>query len=209
MFVEFQRKKQIDSISVILANITQKSSNQGTMLFIIRDMQGGDKMACSSLFYSNKINRFCRKCDVQKDSGNPYIKCNNIKMKDIQEMVEQNDTEQLKALNQYKVQNAWFNVEFGGRPYRIISTACLIELLHALENGLISECIKVLFVRIKSNDYLAELDRLVEKLTTLPRQNKISYGADKDMPRLLWKDGITNMTDVTALQKLVLCLQLW
>ena len=56
-------------------------------------------------------------------------------------------------------------------------------------------------MRIKSNDYLAELDKLVEKLTTLPRQSKISYGADKDMPRLLWKDGITNLTDITASQK--------
>ena len=41
----------------------------------------------------------------------------------------------------------------------------------------------------------------MEKLTTLPRQNKISYGADKDMPRLLWKDGITNLTDLTASHK--------
>ena len=48
---------------------------------------------------------------------------------------------------------------------------------------------------------MAEVDRLVKKLTTLPRQNKISYGTDKDMPRLLWKNGITNMTDITALQK--------
>ena len=48
---------------------------------------------------------------------------------------------------------------------------------------------------------LSELDRLVKNLTTLPRQSKISYGADKNMPRLLWKDGITNMTDITASQK--------
>ena len=71
------------------------------MLFIIRDMQGGDKMACSSLSYSNKINRLCRKCDVQgQNSGNPHIKCNNIKMKNIRKMVMQNNNEQLKALNQ-------------------------------------------------------------------------------------------------------------
>ena len=42
-------------------------------------MQRGDKMACSSPCYSNKINRLCRKCDVRgQDSGNPYIKYNNI-----------------------------------------------------------------------------------------------------------------------------------
>ena len=59
------------------------------MFFIIRDMQGGDKMACLFLSYLNKINRLCRKCDVQgKDSGNPYIKCNNIIIEDIQKWLK-------------------------------------------------------------------------------------------------------------------------
>ena len=122
-------------------------------------------------------------------------------MKDIQDMVKQNNTEQLKVLYQYNIQNAWFDVNFGGSSYRIFSAACPVEPLHALENGLITECIKVLFTRIKSNDYLAELDKLVKKLTILPRQNKIFYGSDKDMPRLLWKDGITNLADLTASHK--------
>ena len=83
-------------------------------------------------------------------------------MEDIQKLIKQNDTEQLKALNQYNVQNAWFDVDFGGCLYGIFSAACPVEPLHALENGLITECIKVLFSRIRSNGYLVELDRLVE-----------------------------------------------
>ena len=94
-------------------------------------------------------------------------------------MVTQNDTEQLKALNQYNVQNAWFDVDFGGCPYGIFSAACPVEPLHALENGLITECIKVLYHKIGSKGELAKLDKLVKKLIILPRQNKISYGADK------------------------------
>ena len=104
-------------------------------------------------------------------------------------------------MNQYNVKNAWFDVNFGGCPYGIFSAACPVEPMHALKKGLITECIKVLFYKIRSNRDLAELDRLVKKLTTLPRQNKISYGADKDMPRLLWKCGITNLTDLTASHK--------
>ena len=45
-------------------------------------------------------------------------------MKDIQKMVTQNNAEQLKALNQYNVKNAWFKVGFGGCPYGISSAAC-------------------------------------------------------------------------------------
>ena len=75
----------MDPVLLIFGNITMEVVIKAACFFIIEDMQGGDKMACSSLFYSNKINRLCRKCDVQgQDSGDPYIKCKNIKMKNIQ-----------------------------------------------------------------------------------------------------------------------------
>ena len=92
-------------------------------------------------------------------------------------------------------------MDFGGCPYGIFSAACPVEPLHALENGLISEYIKVLYHKLGSPKRLSQLDKIVKKLTSLPRQNKISYGSDKDMPRLLWNDGITNLTDLTAFHK--------
>ena len=79
-FVTFQKKKHINPISVTLGNLTKKVIIKAPCFFIIRDMQGGDKMACSSPCYSNKINRLCRKCDVRgEDSGSPNIKHKNIK----------------------------------------------------------------------------------------------------------------------------------
>ena len=73
-----------------------------------------------------------------------------------------------------------------------------VEALHALDNGIINNCVKVLFARIGNSDNLAELDKLAKKLTSLPRQKSVSSGADKDMPRLLWKEGITAMTGISA-----------
>ena len=73
--------------------------------------------------------------------------------------------------------------------------------MHALENGLISECIKVLYHKLGSPKKLSQLNKIVKKLTALSRQIKISYGSDKDMPRLLWNEGITNLTDLTAFHK--------
>ena len=144
----------MDPVSVTLGNLTKRVVIKAPCFFIIRDMQGGDKMACSSPSYSNKINRLCRKCDVQgQDSGNPYIKYKNIKIKNILKMVKQNDTEQLKALNQYNVQNTWFEVDFGGCPYGIFSAACPVEPLYAFENELIAECIKVLFYKLVHQRY--------------------------------------------------------
>ena len=98
-------------------------------------------MACSAACYSDKMKRLCHKCDIKgKDTGNPYAKCMKIKMKAIQDMVEQNQTKKLDDLNQYHVQNAWFDVDFGGCPYGIFSAACPVEPLHSLENGLVPDC---------------------------------------------------------------------
>ena len=88
-----------------------------------------------------------------------------------------------------------------GCTYRIFSDVCPVEPLHDLENGLISEYIKVLYYKLGSPRSLLFLNIIVRKLTILPRQNEISYGSDKDIPRLLWNDGITSLTDLTASQK--------
>ena len=163
---------------------------------------GGDKMACSAASYSDKINRLCHKCDVKgEDSGDPYVECNKIKMKTIQDLVHDNETDKLHEMNQYNVQNAWFDIDFGGCEYGIFSAACPIEGLHALENGLILYCLQVLFTKIGSSTKLGELDKLVKKLTKLPRQHYASYGSNKDMPRLLWRDGITNLKNLNATYK--------
>ena len=69
-------------------------------------------------------------------------------MKSIQDLVEQDKSKELKAMNQYNVHNAWFDVDFGGCPYGIFSAACPVEPLHALENGLMHNCLEVLFSRI-------------------------------------------------------------
>ena len=45
---------------------------------------------------------------------------------------------------------------------------------------------------------MTELDRLAKRLTELPRQRNASHGSNKDIPRLLWSDGVTNLTDLSA-----------
>ena len=198
-FVKCQNEPLLNNVTLNLGNQTKKVDLKIPCFYIIGDMQGGDKMACSSPCYSDKMQRLCRKCNVRgSDSGDPYVECKKFLMEPIKNMVLTNQVMQLDAINQYHVQNAWFEVDFGGCPYGIFSAACPVEPLHALENGLIADCLKVLFGKIKSSKSLSELDSLAKTLTELPRQRLASYGSDKDMPRLLWKDGITSLTDLTA-----------
>ena len=119
----------------------------------------------------------------------------------IQKMVLQSRTEELDALNQYHFLNAWFDVDFGGCPYGIFSAACPVEPLHALENGLIADCLKVMLAKIGSTRHKARLDELTKQLIRYPRQQLMSFGADKAMPRLLWQEGISCLNETTAATK--------
>ena len=98
-------------------------------------------------------------------------------------MVEAEDHERHGELNQYCVDNAWYKVNFGGCKYGIFSAACPIEPLHAIENGIIPDCIKILYHEyIKSSKDLAKLDDLVQQLTELPRQCLATAGSNPAMP---------------------------
>ena len=201
-FVAFQKDNVNNEIYVTLGDTSKSVRIKTPCFYIIGDMQGGDKMACSSPCYSNKMNRLCRKCNIKgSESGNPYAECQKIKMLPIQHMVLQNRKEELDALNQYHVLNAWFDVDFGGCPYGIFSASCPVEPLHALENGLIADCLKVLLARIGSSKHKARLDEITKQLIKYPRQQLMSFGADKEMPRLLWQEGISCLNETTAATK--------
>ena len=104
-------------------------------------------------------------------------------------------------MQQYNIRSAWFNVDFGGSKYGIFTAAMPVEPLHSLENGLISDSLKILFYEIMTNKQKSSINKLARKLSYMDRQKYLSSGADKDMPRLIFKDGITSMTDITAATK--------
>ena len=72
------------------------------------------------------------------------------------------------------------------------------EPLHSLENGLILDMLNVLFYEHMTLDTRTDLDCLVKALIRQPRQQMMSAGSDKDMPHLLWKDGISNLKEMSA-----------
>ena len=79
------KKRKSRKVSLTFGENSKEVVMKTPCFFIIGDMQGGDKMACSSTCYSNTINRLCRKCDVEgEESGNPFIEYEKIKMKTIQ-----------------------------------------------------------------------------------------------------------------------------
>ena len=107
----------------------------------------------------------------------------------------------LDQFNQYNVHNAWFDVRYGGYRCGIFSAACSIEPLHLLVNGIIPDCLSILFKDGMHPSQKTPLDCSVRRLTLLPHQHFASSGAEPRRPRFLWKDGVTSLTDISAMLK--------
>ncbi len=197
--IEAQEFGALDDIPLLFGDETKIVNLKVPVIFIIGDMQGGDKICCTTCHYSNKLHRLCRKCNVRGDeSGDPLIKCKKINMVRMMQLVKDNKQDILDNYNQYNVHNAWFDVSYGGCRFGIFSAACPIEPLHSLENGIIPDCLSILFKDEMRPALKKELDKIVRNLTLLPRQRFLSSGAEPCMPRLLWKDGVTSLTDLSA-----------
>ena len=201
--IKAQQAGALDNIPVTFGNVTKHVNLKVPVMFIIGDMQGGDKICCTSCHYSNTMNRLCRKCNVRGDqSGDPTFQCSRMSMVKMIKFVAESRQKILDDYNQYNVHNAWFDVSYGGCRFGIFSAACPIEPLHSLENGIIPDCLLILFKEEMTGKNLkSDLDNLVRRLTKLPRQRLANAGTLPDMPRLIWKDGITSLTDLSAKYK--------
>src|SRR5688572_31640280 len=79
----------------------------------------------------------------------------------------------------------------------VFTAACPPEALHSLENGLVLHCLKQLFEEILTEPVRANLDNIVQQWLKYPKQCHMkSYMAA--FPRLLFKDGVTTITDISA-----------
>jgi hypothetical protein len=141
-------------------------------VFIIGDLQGGDKICCRSPTYSNSVGRLSRKCNVSgQDSGDPNVECHKISMVKVKALVESNNQEVLDKYNQYNVHSAWFDVDFGGCRFGIFSAAAPIEPLHSWEIGVIPDCLHILFDSPKKGGCMntkqrSTLDGMVRRMSS-------------------------------------------
>ena len=79
----------------------------------------------------------------------------------------------------------------------MFTAACPPEALHSLENGHVLHCLKELFEEVLGETAKANLDNIVQQWLKYPKQCHMkSYMAA--FPRLLFKDGVTTISDISA-----------
>jgi hypothetical protein len=112
--IEAQEAGALDNIPISFGGITKMVNLKVPVIFIIGDIQGGDKICCTTCHYSNKLHCLCCKYNVRGDkSGDPLIECKKMNMIRMMQLVKDNRQDFLDNFNQYNVHNAWFDVSYG------------------------------------------------------------------------------------------------
>ena len=159
---------------------------------VICDAQGGDELCGRIGYFGEHAVRICRTCDAAPlDCGDPNIPCNRVCMSEVSDAFYADDDQKLRRLYSHKVENAFWRMNMGNDPFGILSL-CNTEILHAAKNGYIQHFLIDQFHSLGKRS-CTKIDDIVFQLSSLPRQ----HGAEV-FSRLRFKDGITNLTNVTA-----------
>jgi hypothetical protein len=198
-FREAQQDGALDGVPLTLGNKTKAVNLKVPLAFIIGDIQGGDGICGRSAYYRADAKRICRMCDATPAA---YIStdmdcCNMLVMEDIRQLCLNKDEDKLESMLQSVNYQAFYDIDYGGSPGGVFTAACPPEALHSLENGLVLHCLKQLFEEILGQPARANLDDIVQQWLNHPKQCHMkSYMAA--FPRLLFKDGLTTITDISA-----------
>ena len=71
-----------------------------------------------------------------------------------------------------------------------------VECLHALEGGLMKDCLSILYKEDLKPLWCKKLDAVVKKMPQWDKQKLMHAGTDSQMPRLLWMDGISRLEKI-------------
>jgi hypothetical protein len=72
-----------------------------------------------------------------------------------------------------------------------------VEALHAVEGGLVDQVLTILFKEDLKPARCGDLDRLASQMCDWERQYYLHAGSDKDLPRTLFKDGVTSLSKIS------------
>jgi hypothetical protein len=168
-----QAEGALDNVSLRLGPYTKQVNLKIPVAFIIGDAQGGDYIVGRPPYYDGrKAKRICRTCNAgpeQVDQTRPGM-CRRLIQSDVEELMCQNKTDELKAMYQSTCPNAFFDLDYGGSPFGIFTAACPTEGLHQMEKEIILDCLNELFKNHMSTIMKSKLDAIVISWCALPNQ---------------------------------------
>jgi hypothetical protein len=99
-FVDAPKEGILDNVSLTFGLHTKRLNLMLVCFFVIGDMQGGNKISCTSASYSNTMRRMSRQYNVKgSNAGNPFIECQRMSMVKIIDLVRRNQHDILNSIN--------------------------------------------------------------------------------------------------------------
>jgi hypothetical protein len=104
----------------------------------------------------------------------------------------------LRRISQNNVYSAWFDCDFGGCELGVFSAAMPVRALHAVEGGICKDVAAILFDEDLKDANCRLLDLQVKLLCSIDKQHYMTSGSNKAMPRILFKDGVTDLVELPS-----------
>ena len=166
------------------------------ILFIIQDIEEGDRLGGRFGPHSPQIQRQCRTCNVNWDDlENPFVDCIDLLSIQMHEIAQSEDDLLRQQWSQHKLHNAFVNVPFAD-PIRGIFGAMPVETMHVFRKGMI-EKVTFLILDNVTKRTKSSLDKLAVHFHKTHRQTIRSQ-----FPTTDFSNGVTNLTRTSAKERL-------
>jgi hypothetical protein len=155
---------------------------------IITDCKGGDQLA--GTFGGHSAQRISRNCTCLffEDADKRNQVCMFNQKDAIQDLIAEGTNDELKAISQHRLQNAFSPVSCGDVTCGVHGGTA-IDLMHSFQHGIIMKILSLIFDPLNTNDS-ALVDDGVKRLAELLRQRSCG----EDFPRSDFTNRITNLT---------------
>ena len=181
------------------------------VLFIIGDTEGHDKLA-GRYTSRHKVARLCRYCDCPfSETDNPEYKFKYNDHTKMMKYISNGTPDQLQAISQHPINNAWEKVLFCDNKRGIFGAICG-DILHCIQHGLYIYLLQILFdqKQIKEivpnmltgeTNYLTGLKCVFstiysKRFDELARQygKLLMHQSDRELPRTHFQTNYTSKT---------------
>lgn len=116
------------------------------------DTEEADTLCGKYLARTKNVKHICRACHIPMDNADEYHQTYPFKTQTkIEKLIKQKNLNQLQAMSQHYLKNAWYPVRFSLGNDRGIHGACPSEMLHAILLGIFKYTRDIFFAMLGNN----------------------------------------------------------
>ena len=189
---------RLENVELTIAGQTRRCNIVVCVMNLEVDGQEKDRLCGRYLSYRSfcqRISSHCNQLTADCDSHKKLC-CPNQASK-MNDLIDNSTKQELQAYTLSKIVNAFREVCFGANLGGIY-TACAPDLLHLFEHGLVKHVLQVLLQDELTETQRQKIDNVIMHYATTVFRQTVA----RDFFRVQFKNGITNLTNETAAERM-------